>query len=310
MKRSYWLFALALAVGFCALTGAARAQATRTWVSGVGDDANPCSRTAPCKTFAGAISKTANCGEIDALDPGGFGALTITKSITIDGGGGQVASSLVTGTAGFSISNQDTVCRLVTIRNMRFNGLGAASTSSNGILVNTNSLAGAVNLENVYVGGFQACVNVNATAAQLVTITNSVLEYCSANGVTSTSTVATTHVNIVNTMITSSGVGVATHANTDTLLQGDSVVDNTIGGVLADTNSTAKMDIDRSSVANNLGYGVQSTAGAFIGLSNTVVTFNNGQGLFANGGTIVTWSNNYVAGNNPDGTRSGTLTPM
>src|SRR2546428_7303661 len=62
----------------------AHAQATRTWVSGVGDDANPCSRTAPCKTFAGAISKTAPSGEINCLDPGGFGAVTITKSITID----------------------------------------------------------------------------------------------------------------------------------------------------------------------------------------------------------------------------------
>jgi hypothetical protein len=62
----------------------AQAQASRTWVSGVGDDANPCSRTAPCKTFAGAISKTAPGGEIDCLDPGGFGAVTITKSITID----------------------------------------------------------------------------------------------------------------------------------------------------------------------------------------------------------------------------------
>jgi len=61
----------------------AYAQATRTWVSGVGDDANPCSRTAPCKTFAGAISKTAASGEIDCLDPGGFGAVTITKAITI-----------------------------------------------------------------------------------------------------------------------------------------------------------------------------------------------------------------------------------
>jgi hypothetical protein len=62
----------------------AQAQATRTWVSGVGDDVNPCSRTAPCKTFAGAISKTAAGGEIDCLDPGGFGTVTITKSITID----------------------------------------------------------------------------------------------------------------------------------------------------------------------------------------------------------------------------------
>src|SRR5438309_10456033 len=77
-----------------------QAQASRTWVSGVGDDANPCSRTAPCKTFAGAISKTAAGGEIDALDPAGYGAVTITKAITIDGGGGQVASVLVIGTNG------------------------------------------------------------------------------------------------------------------------------------------------------------------------------------------------------------------
>jgi hypothetical protein len=63
--------------------GAAQAQATRTWVSGVGDDANPCSRTAPCKTFAGAISKTAAKGEINVIDPGGFGGVTITKSLTI-----------------------------------------------------------------------------------------------------------------------------------------------------------------------------------------------------------------------------------
>lgn len=65
------------------LVAPAQAQATRTWVSGVGDDANPCSRTAPCKTFAGAISKTAPNGEINCLDPGGFGAVTITKAITI-----------------------------------------------------------------------------------------------------------------------------------------------------------------------------------------------------------------------------------
>src|ERR1700682_6162057 len=80
------------------------AQATRTWVSGVGDDANPCSRTAPCKTFAGALPKTAPGGEIDSLDPGGFGTVTIGKSITIDGGGGQVASVLVSGTNGIVIS--------------------------------------------------------------------------------------------------------------------------------------------------------------------------------------------------------------
>src|SRR6201986_1091560 len=80
-----------------AFATAAQAQATRTWVSGVGDDVNPCSRTAPCKTFAGAISKTANSGEIDALDPGGFGTVTITQAITLDGSS-AFGSILVAGT--------------------------------------------------------------------------------------------------------------------------------------------------------------------------------------------------------------------
>lgn len=80
----YLLSSLFLALAMAVITTPASAQATRTWVSGVGDDANPCSRTAPCKTFAGAISKTAVSGEINCLDPGGFGAVTIIKSITID----------------------------------------------------------------------------------------------------------------------------------------------------------------------------------------------------------------------------------
>src|SRR5258708_136683 len=85
--------------GLTALVVPAHAQATRTWVSGVGDDANPCSRTAPCKTFAGSISKTAAGGYINCLDPGGFGAVTITKSITIqcDEEIGHIVSSGVNG---------------------------------------------------------------------------------------------------------------------------------------------------------------------------------------------------------------------
>jgi len=97
-----------------AVAVSASAQATRTWVSGVGDDANPCSRTAPCKTFAGAISKTAAGGEIDVLDPGGFGAVTITKSITIDGGG-FTGGVLTAGTNGVVVSAGPS--DIVTLRN-------------------------------------------------------------------------------------------------------------------------------------------------------------------------------------------------
>src|SRR5438309_9547715 len=83
MKHIIFGALIAGALSALSFVAPASAQATRTWVSGVGDDANPCSRTAPCKTFAGAISKTAAFGEINVLDPGGFGAVTITKSIAI-----------------------------------------------------------------------------------------------------------------------------------------------------------------------------------------------------------------------------------
>src|SRR5450830_999098 len=98
--------------------GPAAAQATRTWVSGVGDDVNPCSRTAPCKTFAGAISKTAASGEISVLDPGGFGTVTITKSITINGGGIE-GSTLNSATNGFIINGAGVD---VVLRNLEVDG--------------------------------------------------------------------------------------------------------------------------------------------------------------------------------------------
>src|SRR5512142_1677847 len=97
------LTVLAVFVLLLASSGVVSAQATRTWVSGVGDDANPCSRTAPCKTFAGAISKTAAGGEINCLDPAGYGTVTITKAITIYCEG-VVGSILGSGTNGVNVN--------------------------------------------------------------------------------------------------------------------------------------------------------------------------------------------------------------
>src|SRR5688572_3611258 len=110
MKSLAWL----LSALFMLIATPALGQATRTWVSGVGDDANPCSRTAPCKTFAGAISKTATGGEINVIDSGGFGAVTITKSITIDGAGAQ-ASILALNVNGITVNGPGIV---VSLRNL------------------------------------------------------------------------------------------------------------------------------------------------------------------------------------------------
>src|SRR6201993_1554817 len=121
----FFVTALMLLLG----CGTARAQAVRTWVSGVGDDANPCSRTAPCKTFAGAISKTAAAGEINCLDPGAFGAVTITKSISIISDHIE-AGVLVSGTNGIIVNVAST--DNVLLEGLDIEGLG---TGLNGLQI-------------------------------------------------------------------------------------------------------------------------------------------------------------------------------
>src|SRR5712671_3982389 len=144
IKSRLALRALSIFVFAFAVSVVAQAQATRTWVSGVGDDVNPCSRTAPCKTFAGAISKTADGGEIDCLDPGGFGAVTITKSMIIDcdsGTGGILASD-----SNALIVNANPSTSFVILRNLTINGSagsgGQAADAPNGIVVIAAKLVG------------------------------------------------------------------------------------------------------------------------------------------------------------------------
>jgi parallel beta helix pectate lyase-like protein len=131
-KVRFTLNLLAVAVFVLTVSSMANAQASRTWVSGVGDDVNPCSRTAPCKTFAGAMSKTANGGEIDALDPAGFGAVSIiSKSITIDGGDGSgFGGILASSTTGVTVNGAGAV---VTLRRLSINGGPPNLPGTNGV---------------------------------------------------------------------------------------------------------------------------------------------------------------------------------
>src|SRR4051794_24312391 len=137
-------FVPALALVALAVPSSAFGQATRTWVSGVGDDANPCSRTAPCKTFAGAISKTAVNGEINCLDPGGYGTVTITKSMTIDCRY-TLGSILNAGTNGINIPFDSFTAVGETRKTVRLRGLSlqGADTGITGIRI--TGAAGSAN---------------------------------------------------------------------------------------------------------------------------------------------------------------------
>jgi len=151
-KFRFTLNVLAIAIFMFAFASMAQAQATRTWVSGVGDDANPCSRTAPCKTFAGAISKTAKDGEISVLDPGGFGTLNITKSITINGTHGSGFGSVLAALASFGIQVNITDAADVrkTVRLVALN-INGASTGTDGVKI---LAATRVSIEDTIIDGF------------------------------------------------------------------------------------------------------------------------------------------------------------
>lgn len=170
----------ALLMIFMSLTfiSLAQAQATRTWVSGVGDDVNPCSRTAPCKTFAGAISKTAKGGEINALDAGGFGSVTITKSITIDGTG-PMSSILGSGTNGIVINITDTsdIDKTVRIRGLALNGAGSGLQGIKIVAANK------VLIENTIIDGFKEGISVESHIPAQVFVKDTTIRNNSVNGI-------------------------------------------------------------------------------------------------------------------------------
>jgi len=185
------------------LAASASAQATRTWVSGVGDDANPGSRTAPCKTFAGVITKTAEKGVINVLDPGSFGAVTITKLVTIDGGGME-GNILVSGSNGIVINAADT--DVVVLRNLQFEGLDTSLAAIK--IVN----AGAVYLENCRIENFQQGVveNTSATTGTQIFLRDCLIQECTNEGVSiAPNAGAATAALLENTRIEGCGTGLS-----------------------------------------------------------------------------------------------------
>jgi hypothetical protein len=273
-------------------------QASRTWVSGVGDDANPCSRTAPCKTFAGAISKTAAGGEIDALDPAGYGALTITKAITIDGGGGQVASVLVSGTNGIVV--QAGPSDVVILRNLRFNGIG---TGLNGI----RFLSGRdLNVENCYIFGFlQNGIDIalNQATPASVHVFHSVLKNNGGVGIRAANAVApSVLVGIDFTEIALDNIGVEAASHSSVTINNAMISKAASDGIKSDstTGGDSVISIAHSELINNAN-GATSTAGSVV-IGDTTIAFSTGTAFNKTTGGMFTFSDNRLHDNNVNGT--------
>jgi len=225
MKRD-WI-RTTVAVIACLLAGSslALAQASRTWVSGLGNDADPCSRTAPCKTLAGAISKTASGGEISVLDPAGYGSVTITKPITISGVG-ENASVLASSVQGIIINiaaaPKAPLTNTVTIRNIQINGFGPETLGTNGIHVFGET---KVVLDTVNILGFGAD-GVLAEDKSQVLIHNSVL---SNNSGVAVHAVGSSTITVENSELAANNIAVQPDAGTEIRLSNNGVYNNMTG---------------------------------------------------------------------------------
>jgi len=287
---------LAVLVFTCAFASLANAQATRTWVSGVGDDANPCSRTAPCKTFAGAISKTANCGEIDALDPGGFGAVTITKGITIDGTG-TLAGILASLTTGITVNVASPTVDVVTIRGLSING------SCNGIRGMNIIAAKEVNVEDCVIFRFtNEGILVNTTAASVLNVRNSVIRDNTGDGVGAGTSAGQVKGTLINSSFVGNGTGIHGKNNARLVAEHCNISSSANNGVLADNATAGVVRVSNSVISNNGTNGVNASGASVVEINSNDIYNNGGNGALASGGGVVqTFGNNRILANAVDG---------
>ncbi|MBI1330379.1 MAG: hypothetical protein GC166_10820 [Alphaproteobacteria bacterium] len=254
----------------------ANAQATRTWISGVGDDANPCSRTAPCKTFAGAISKTAAGGEINCLDPGGFGAVTITKSITLDCEG-TLGSVLAAGTNGIVINAAAT--DVVVLRYLDIEGF---ATGIKGVSV---VQAASVSIEHSSIRNFRTSSAAgisftpsNAGAKLFVSDTN--LNHNGTTGVGG------------GIVVNPTGTGSAVVQIDNVRMEGNNNNGIFISSVGLSSGNGSKVSISNSTSSGNTGgisvLAPNGTASATVMVSNSIISNNTSVGISTNGTSLAT----------------------
>ncbi|MEO8433476.1 MAG: right-handed parallel beta-helix repeat-containing protein [Pyrinomonadaceae bacterium] len=303
-KFRFAMMALAIMAFTLIVSSGAQAQATRTWVSGVGDDVNPCSRTAPCKTYAGAISKTAKDGEISTLDPGGFGTVTITKSLTINGthgqGYGSILAALTTGVI-INITDAADVRKTVRLISLNING---ASTGIDGVRINA---ATRVHIEDTQIDGFtnRGINDIRAANGNLFVSGCVVRNTVQSGIVIIPGAAATVNALIENTQVQAStgNTGIALDARAIATVRNCNVSGSTTG-VFAN-GATTQLNIENCSISHN-GIGMNISGGAIARLINSVITNNTTSSMTAGSQAAVSSNgNNIISGNGANNLPTG-----
>ncbi len=280
------------------------AQALRTWVSSTGNDLNPCSRTSPCQTFAAAISRTLPQGQINVIDAGSFGAVTITQSITIDASG-NFAGVLTTGSSAITVNAGTN--DVVVLRGLTLDGAGAGG---DGI----RFLAGHIlHIENCIINNFaQRGIAIEPTTTTFLFLKDTVVRNNTAGGVASgggillkPSGLGSVRASLDNVRSERNVYGLRTENNTETLVR-DSVFTGNIGvgiNAISTAGGNVQINMDDSVVSNNISHGVTANGvNAKVRLSNVMVTNNTGTGILpTTSGQVLTFGTNRIVGNSPEG---------
>ena len=279
------------------LASPAYSQATRTWVSGVGDDVNPCSRTAPCKTFAGAISKTAAGGEINVIDPGGFGTVSIIKSMTIDGYG-PMSSILAGGATNGILVNGAGIT--VNIRNLTINCAGNIIGSGIRIIQ-----AATVNIENVVIEncngtGTNGRGIVIETAADVrVNVRNVTFSNLTNFGIHSNPSAGTVFLSVDRSSFMRGGTtAVQLRQNTNATINETTIAQHNPGAAVA-AELTSVLTWISNSVFTDNAFGIFNGNGGNPNtrISNTVITRSTTAAIQISGGTVISNGNNPIRQN-------------
>jgi len=297
----------------------ASAQASRTWISGVGDDANPCSRTAPCKTFAGAISKTAAGGEIDCLDPGGFGAVTITKSMTLDCGGGPGGTPggiLNTGTSGVTVNDGGANTSLVKIRNLNFDGFNQFGTAGIRFINGKSLIIEDVSIWNQGASGFAAVDFEPSAAGSKLAMHNVEIQYNASAGIKlipQSGVAATATLDNVE-VISNTGDGITAQDGVTMTIANSVVSENGIHGIFANsaTGGNVNVNVVKTVSSENNGPGLMAQGATATMRLTDVSTFDNTYGIRSlSSGKVLSFGNVYNNNNSTmDGAPTGSLMPQ
>ncbi len=279
-----------------ALPASAAAQATRTWVSGLGDDANPCSRTLPCKTWAGAITRTAVGGEIDALDSAGYGQLTITNSITLSGEGVN-ASILASSGPGLTVNAP--AGATVIIHDLQINGINANTEvppGTNGIVF---SGAGRLRVEGGSIFAFanNGILDTASTSGSQLTVENEHIYSNTGDGVLLAPAGGVSAAAVLDgDYLDGNGCGIAVAAfGTGTGTCGTAAAGTAASGATATSANT--------SITNDSSVGVYSGGAPSENVISSDLITGNGTGLLTSGGgTIISLGpDNVVFANTTNG---------